>query len=104
MLKKSGVAVLFVLAILTLVSSASAQTSQDSAVAAPAVQTVAPAPALQLSPTVQPPAVTPIQGTDSLDWLPAPSMKVTCQCTTSSQCSRGRACCPLPGRNCGLCC
>ncbi len=105
MLKKSGVAVLFILALLALVSSASAQTSQDPAVAAPAAQTVAPAPALQLTPVVQTPAVSPAPGTNSLDWLlPAPTEKVFCQCTTSAQCRSGEACCPLPGRNCGLCC
>ena len=103
MLKKSGVAVLFVLALLALVSSASAQTSQASAVAAPTAQTVAPAPALQLLPTVETPAVTPANGADALDWLSTPT-RVTCQCTTNAQCGRNKACCPLPGRNCGLCC
>jgi len=100
MLKKIGVAAALVLALLALVSPASAQT--EPAVAAPAAQTVAPAPALQLAPVVQTPAVPPA---DSLDWLlPAPTEKVFCECTTSAQCRSGQACCPLPGRNCGLCC
>lgn len=103
MLKKSGVALLFVLAVLALVSSASAQTSQDSAVAAPAAQTVAPAPALQLIPALQAPVTTPANGADALDWLSTPT-RVTCQCTTNAQCGKNNACCPLPGRNCGLCC
>ncbi len=103
MLKKIGVAAALVLALLALVSPASAQT--EPAVAAPAAQTVAPAPALQLAPVVQTPAVSPVTGTDSLDWLlPTPEEKVPCQCTTNAQCGSGNACCRLPGRNCGICC
>jgi hypothetical protein len=102
MLKKIGVAAALVLALLALVSPISAQT--EPAVASPAAQTVAPAPALQLAPVVQTPAVSTAPSTDSLDWLlPAPTEKVFCECTTNSQCRSG-ACCPLPGRNCGLCC
>ena len=39
---------------------------------------------------------------------PSPSAqaveRVTCNCSTNSQCGSGNACCRLPGRNCGICC
>lgn len=103
MLKKSGIILaVLVLSTFALASSASAQTPQVPAPAVQAVQPVAPAPAFQLAPAIQTPAMAPANGSSGLEWLASPG-KPACRCTTKAQCGGG-ACCWWPKQTCGICC
>lgn len=104
MLKKSGIILaVLVLSAFTLAFSASAQTPPAPATAIQAVQPAAPAPAFQLAPAVQTPAMAPANSLSGLEWLAGPG-KPACRCSKDSQCGTGGACCWWPKQTCGICC